>query len=722
MNTATIVYHVSALAITSPIITMMPHTGIVSVIAVANTLVKILGSLILEFFNRISPLLPLVKLPTMPDMCQQETLDRCCGTDINPHIPDGLNDPLLGRTETIEVMMSETVDCSNLKSRPWRVFLWAILLLCALGGAEAGLAAETGLSPLSPPDTSSPAATLKSFRDNMDAAYRAFYESPVVPVPVGTPSKIRAIRCLDTSQLPPAEAARLPIKKAIQLNEVLDHVVLPQYDQIPDIKTLRSAAQSGPIVYRIPNTEIAIVEIETGPRKGEFLFSAATVERIGELYERSIPMTPQPHAMKGLHKLFSVAPGPMISRAFIERLPVWMNKPVLDQAVWKWLATVAIIGIWCLTLTLAHRYSRRHGAEHRYWRRFILALGAIGLTKLVQYLITHQIILVDTVFVVIDLTLFAVAYVLGAIMVVNLAKAIANTIVKSQSINPKRIDARLISISCDVVAWVLVIILMIKGAHELGMPIEAIIGSLGVGGIAGALAARPTLENLIAGVTLYLDKPVRIGDYCQFGDVIGGVEEIGLRSTRIRQWDGNLITVPNSQFADFQLINYNDMNYILFRSKFGLRLETSPDQLRFVLAKLREMLFAHPKVNWPRLRLAGFGEYSLVIQLVAYVDTLNWGEYHGICEDIYFRTLEIIEEAGVRLAVPVQLNYESRDTGKNEELVAAAEAQVRVWREAGELPFPDMTEPQREALHDTLDYPPKGSPGYKPDPTRDPET
>ena len=172
--------------------------------------------------------------------------------------------------------------------------------------------------------------------------------------------------------------------------------------------------------------------------------------------------------------------------------------------------------------------------------------------------------------------------------------------------------------------------------------------------------------------------------------------------------------MPNSQFADFQLLNYNNMQYILFRGKFGLRLDTSTDQLRFVLAKLREMLFAHPKVKWPRLRLAGIGEDALEIQLVAYVDTLEFAEYHAVREDIYMRTLDIIEEAGARLAVPVQLTYLAREDAAHEEQAAAAEKQVKAWRDKGELPFPDMSAERLEELQQTLDYPPKGSIAYEP--------
>ena len=587
--------------------------------------------------------------------------------------------------------------------------LRAALFLLALGIAGPAPAVESSSNPLSPPDTSSPGATLKSFRESMEAAYRAFYSSPSVPVPQGIPAQFRGIRCLDTSELPPAESTRLAAEAAVLLNEVLDHAKLPVYEEIPDLATLRLAARGGRIVYRIPGTDISIVEQETGTRKGEFLFSAESVARTRQFYSMTHTMTAQPGSMKGLYRLFSVAPGSMISRSWIEALPNWAKKLVWDQAVWKWFASVLIISIWVIALVLAHRYSRRHEVVNRYWLRGAFALAAVGLTYIVANLLEKQIILIGTVFQIADTTLFAVCYGFGAVVLLNFSRAIAQTIITSRELDSKKIDARLINISFQVVAWLLVVILITIGISRLGVPIEAIVGSLGVGGLAGALAARPTLENLIAGVTLYLDKPVRVGDFCQFGDTFGSVEEIGLRSTRIRQWDGNLISVSNSQFADFQLINYNNMNYILFRGNFGLRLDTSTDQLRFVLAKLREMLFAHPMVNWPRLRLAGIGEDSLKIQLVAYVDTVEFAEYHAVREDLYMRTLEIIEDAGARLAVPVQLTYIARDHGKNEELSTAAEEQVKAWRDEGKLPFPNISADQLEELQHTLDYPPIGS-------------
>ena len=597
----------------------------------------------------------------------------------------------------------------------WLIRLQAFLFFLVLGLTGSGLVSAAERTPLTPPDTSSPRATLQSFRENMEAAYRDFYASPDVPTPYRTSAQYRGLRCIDYSQLPPGEAIRLAAEAAILLNEILDHTVLPAYEDIPDVEELRLIAGEEPIIYRIPGTYIKIVEIVTGDRKGEFLFAADTFDNIRLLHSLTFTMTPQPGSMKGLYSLYSVAPGPMINRAWIEGLPDLAKTPIFDQALWKWFAFFAIIWLWISALTYAHRYTRPRDGVHRYWQRFGLALVCAALTIFVQFLFEVQIILIGTVFTIATVSLYFVVFLLGAVAILNLFKAIAQSIIKSNKIDPHKIDGPLISLTFSMVAWIAVIILLTVGANRMGVPIEAVVGSLGVGGFAAALAARPTLENLIAGVTLYLDKPVRVGDFCQFEEVMGTVEEIGLRSTRIRQWDGNLISLPNSQFADYQLINYSDMSYILLRGHFGFRLDTSTDQLRFVLAKMREMLFAHPKVQWPRLTLVALTKSSLKIQLVAYIDTLNWGEYNSVREDIYMRMLDILEGAGVQLAVPLQKTFLAREDGKDEESAAAAEAQVEAWREAGELPFPNISMEQFEDLKATLDYPPRGSVDFEPE-------
>jgi MscS family membrane protein len=147
-----------------------------------------------------------------------------------------------------------------------------------------------------------------------------------------------------------------------------------------------------------------------------------------------------------------------------------------------------------------------------------------------------------------------------------------------------------------------------------------------------------------------------------------------------------------------------------------LRYETSPEQLRYVIAKLREMLLGHPKVTPDTLhvRFDSFGAYSLDIAVFAYIRTRDWLTYRAIREDINFRIMDIIEEAGTGFAFPSQTAYLGRDPGLNAERGQEAETQVQAWRSEGQLPFPEFDDGILAEKEDVLDYPPKGSPDYQP--------
>ncbi len=238
-----------------------------------------------------------------------------------------------------------------------------------------------------------------------------------------------------------------------------------------------------------------------------------------------------------------------------------------------------------------------------------------------------------------------------------------------------------------------------------------LIASPGVGGLAIALAVRPTLENIIGGFILFADKPVRVGEFCQFGDKMGTIEQIGLRSTRLRGLDRTVITVPNADFAQLQLVNYTRRDQMLMGTTLGLRYETTPDQLRYVLTKLREMFVAHPKVapEPARARFTGFGECSLNVEVFIYVLSEDYNEFLGIAEDLNLRIMDIVAEAGTGFALPSQTAYLTRDRGLDTERTGAAETEVKSWRADGSLPFPGLAPGRVAELDGTLDFPPKGS-------------
>ena len=596
---------------------------------------------------------------------------------------------------------------------------FGIVLLLLAAATPQVRAADIALSPLAPADTSSPRATLKSFLEGMDEAFRAYSEGRQLTLPRGGVAENRALACLNTSQLPPVRARRLAVETALMLQDVLDRVSLPSYEEIPDRRAMEDLPPGAPRVWRIPGTEIEIARVADGPREGQYLFSMRTVARAREFYQLAKNLSYKVGAKEGLYERVVYAPGPWIPEPWIEALPQWAKTNFVGQSAWKWMGMVLTTTLWLLLVYLAHRFSRPKDGKRRYWRRFLLAVALVPVTGAFRRFYEHQLIVTGPAYVAVDNTIVTIYYLIVALAIVNLGAAVAASIVALPKFQKGNIDAVLVSVGCRTVAWLCALFLMAKGASELGVPLAAVLASFGMGGVAFALAARPTLENLIAGVTLYMDKPVRIGQFCQFEDVLGTVEHIGLRSTRIRRWGGNLLSIPNSKFAEHQLDNYADNRYLWIRQRLRLRYDTSPAQLSYILAKLREMLFAHPKILSPRVRLIGFGDDALTVEVLCYSDTGVWAELHAIREDVFLRIIAIIEESGTRLALPSSTTYFTKDTGLDEERRRAAEQQVRDWAAAGELPFPDMSEEQRAALAGSLHFPPEGSVVYKAEPDKD---
>jgi MscS family membrane protein len=197
---------------------------------------------------------------------------------------------------------------------------------------------------------------------------------------------------------------------------------------------------------------------------------------------------------------------------------------------------------------------------------------------------------------------------------------------------------------------------------------------------------------------------------------VGIIENIGVRSTQIRGRDRTLISIPNAKFADMEIINWAHCDKMLIKTTIGLRYETKPDQLRYVLANLREMFYSHPMIDTEtvRVRFAGFGASSLDISIRVYALTREWNEFYAIQEDAFLRVSDVVLASGTDFAFPSQTLYICRDEGIDEERSNAVMDQVHKWRKSGKLPFPQMAQSRIDELTDSLDYPPKGSPDSVP--------
>ncbi len=272
-------------------------------------------------------------------------------------------------------------------------------------------------------------------------------------------------------------------------------------------------------------------------------------------------------------------------------------------------------------------------------------------------------------------------------------------------------NATLVSLAGGVSRVAVILLAIALLADLLQVPYQGVLAGLGIGGLAVALAAQPTLQNFISGIILYFDKPIAVDDFCRFGERIGTVEYIGMRSTRIRTLHRTIVTIPNSEFSNMQIENFAKRDRMFLNPTLQLRYETTPDQLRFILAELHRVLLAHPKVAAEdlRVRLSGFGAQSFDIEVFGYILSVERAEFVAIREDIFLRFIQLVGDAGARFAIPAVVNYRSADPAVSDEKIAATEMQVQRWREEGNLPFPDFAWQDKAELRNTLDFPPVGS-------------
>jgi MscS family membrane protein len=199
---------------------------------------------------------------------------------------------------------------------------------------------------------------------------------------------------------------------------------------------------------------------------------------------------------------------------------------------------------------------------------------------------------------------------------------------------------------------------------HFGVDVTPLLAGLGVGGLAVALAAQKTLENVIAGASLIFDQAVRVGDSMRIGDIEGTVEHIGLRSTRIRTPNRTVVSLPNGQIATLSLETMSARDKFWFHPVVGLRYETTPDQLRLVLNGIRSLLARHAAVDGAsmRVRFLRLGAFSLDVEAFAYVYARDWPHFLELQEDLLFQITGIVRDAGAQIAFPSQTMYLSGDT------------------------------------------------------------
>ncbi len=559
-------------------------------------------------------------------------------------------------------------------------------------------------NPLAPPDTSSPRAALESFlllMNEADQVWRStraeFQDSGNRFLTDEQQQQLMIVRALfekakgifDLSGIPETARERASLEIVLQFQEILDRIYLPQMANIPG-KAAGSFLNSKAIAelpkrWKVPGTDIVFERTEVPGADSRYLITRATVDNIPEDYELIKSFPSRADTGDDLYAYYIYTPGNLIAPKWysvIEAGPAWLGEQVFSQAYWQWIALGLLsLAAVLIPVLLFRRWRLRAVPLSEFRRRargLLPPLVMIVIITLFRYLTEEQINITGDVMVAVGTIATAVTWTSFGWFVYRLIELLSVWIIKNPGSTANSLDSSLLLTGFRLVGLAAAVLIAGYGATQIGIPVYGVVAGLGVGGLAVALAAQPTLENLIGGIILYADRMVRVGEFCQFDDLAGTIETIGLRSTRIRALDRTIITVSNADLAKRKIINFSRRDQYHFRHMLTLRYETTEAQLREVIERIRTLLENHEMIAESplRVRFVELGTYSLDVEVYAYALTSDRNVFLEFQEDMLLKFMEIVHSCGTDFAFPSSTTYLAQDTQEenpNAGLLAAAE-------------------------------------------------
>jgi MscS family membrane protein len=260
----------------------------------------------------------------------------------------------------------------------------------------------------------------------------------------------------------------------------------------------------------------------------------------------------------------------------------------------------------------------------------------------------------------------------------------------------------MIPVTRKILKPILAVIIFIVALQNIGVDVSGLLAGLGIGGLAFALAAKDTLANVFGSVAIAFDRPFKVGEFVKVGDLLGTVEDVGLRTTRLRTLDRTVIAIPNAQVADSKIENYAFRDRVRLVATFGVQYDTSQDQLRYIIDEFKRYLLDSDLVwqeSW-RVRFVGYGASSQDIEVYCYLATSDFNEFTAMREQVLLDLGQLVTAAGAEFAFPSQTVYVGKDSHADGKKAKQAAAQVAQRTEDGTLCIPEIPDAVREEAED----------------------
>jgi len=430
---------------------------------------------------------------------------------------------------------------------------------------------------------------------------------------------------------------------AIQLKQILDGKgMYLDLNRIPTDPDYRDTTRNESI-YMLDKRESRIYVEKLN---GSWVYSRTTVNSIPEMYEQLFPFGTQ------FFSYFSA--------------PSWQVK-ILGVKLWKWLGIVILLGLAYSFFVLVRIISRLFIG--RFLRNKLelteyLDKTMFSLSKVLAFLLAIRFVLyflpMFQIEPKINAGLLTFLNVLSLFFVIIALKFVIKIVFvyfeKVTQMTESTMDDQLMPVLYKlsmIILWSLGIVYIMD---YLGVNITALIAGLSIGGLALALAAQDTVKNFFGSVMIFLDKPFQIGDLIQFDGTIGSVEEVGVRSTRIRTPQNSLTYIPNAKLADSVINNMGLRIFRRFDTQLGVTYDTRPDMIEEFVEGIREIILSHPltvKENF-QVHLNSFADSSLNIFVLLFFDTQDYSVELKSRHEIIISMITLANGLGVRFAFPTQ--------------------------------------------------------------------
>ncbi len=524
------------------------------------------------------------------------------------------------------------------------VYTCLLALSCAFLPAQSlssmmlGSQAKSPAAPATPPDPlgrTSPRSTIYRF---LEACHKGKYDL--------------AAQYLDLTKLPSQTRASDGPELARQLGQLLDRNPKFEVRKLSDSEEGNTADGLAANVETLAEFDVegaavplTLQRLDRPPLIHLWLVSSQSVSQIPELAESVEQSSLEKHVPAAL-----------------------VTTTLLGTPVWVWLALVLVAVVLSVTskwltrafIAIAKPITKRYAKSFQTQQLEALTeplrlVLSVMVFRACMAFIAPNALLRDEI-----LKLLTLLFMLGAAsLLMRLVDVVSDTVISRLDHRERALTYSVFPLGIRFVKILIFCFAVLIVLQQWGYNTNAILAGVGVGGVAVALAAQKTIENLFGGVSLISDRPVLVGDFCQFGGQVGTIEDIGLRSTRIRTLDRTVVTVPNSQFSTMTLENFSKRDRMWFHPTVRLRRDTTPDQVRQMMEAITQILNKHEMVDASGvpLRFSKITDQTLDLDIFAYVLTADFNEYLKVQTQLLLQILEASYKLGIGLAVPLQEEY-----------------------------------------------------------------